>query len=107
MHRGVEVVRDQTLAHQQGVLEVVTLPGHVSDQHVLTQGDFTALAGGAIRHHLTNDHLIAATDDRTVVEAGVLVGALILLQVMGVLLALFVLDDDGGGIHEDHGAVDP
>ena len=107
VNRGVEVVGDQTLADQQRVLVVVTLPGHVSDQNVLTQGDLTAFTGRAIRHHLTDDHRIAAADDWALVQAGVLVGALILLQEVGVVVAVLVLNNDGVGIHIGDSAVHP
>ena len=107
VNRGVEVVGDQTLADQQRVLVVVTLPGHVSDQNVLTQGDLTAFTGRAIRHHLADDHRIATADDRALVQAGVLVGALILLQEVGVVVAVLVLNNDGVGIHIGNGAIHP
>ena len=106
VHRGVEVVAHQALAHQDRVLVVVALPGHVGDQHVLAEGDLAAFAGGAVGQHLTGDHRVAQLHDRAVVEAGVLVGALVLLQVVGVLGALLIADHDGGGIHVGHRAVD-
>ena len=107
VNRGVEVVGDQTLADQQRVLVVVTLPGHISDQNVLTQGDLTAFTGRAIRHHLTDDHRITTADDRSLVQASVLIGALILLQEMGVVVAVLVLNNDGVGIHIGDSAVHP
>ena len=107
VNRSVEIVGDETLAHQQRVLEVVSLPGHVGDQNILTQGDFAALTGRAVRQHLANDHGITATNDGAVVKAGVLVGPLVFLQVMGVVVALLVLHHDRRGIHEGDGAIDP
>ena len=69
----------ETIAQQDRVLIVVALPGHVGDQHILPQGDLAALAGRTIGQHLTGNHRIALADDWTLVEAGVLVGALVLL----------------------------
>ena len=107
MHRGIQVVVDQALAHEDGVLVVVSLPRHVGDQDVLTESDFTALAGRTISQHLADNHRIALTHDRTLVQAGVLVGTLILLQEVGVIHALFVPHHDCRGIHERDGSVDP
>ena len=105
MHRGIEIVLNETLTHEDGILVVVALPGHVGDQHVLTQGDLTALTGRAIGEHLASDHLVAQGHDRAVVEAGVLVGALVLLEVVVVIHPGLVANDDGRGIHIGHGAV--
>ena len=105
VHRGVEVVAHQALRHQDRVLVVVALPGHVGDQHVLAEGDLAAFTGRAVGQHLTGDHRVAELHDRAVIQAGVLVGALVLLQVVGVVVAVFIADHDGGGIHIGHRAV--
>ena len=107
MHRGIEVVLHQSLTHEDGVLVVVSLPGHVGDQYVLTQGDLPALAGGAVRQHLAGNHAIALLHDWSLIEAGVLVGALVLLQHVVMILTLLIADDDLGGVHEHHLAVHP
>jgi hypothetical protein len=56
---------------------------------------------------LASYNLIAKLDDRTLVKASVLIGALILLQVMHMFVAFLIADHDGGGIHEGNSTVDP
>ncbi|CAI8428686.1 MAG: Uncharacterised protein [Synechococcus sp. MIT S9220] len=107
MHRGVEVVVDQTLTHKDCVLVVVTLPGHVSDQHVLTKSDLTAFTGGTIGKHLTHDHRVSLANNRTLVQTGVLIRTLVLLEEMGVFETFFVLHHNRGGINEGDGAIHP
>ena len=41
MYRGVAVFGDHALADEDGVFEVVAIPGHECNQHVLAQGQFT------------------------------------------------------------------
>ncbi len=67
VYRGVEIVGHQALADEQGILVVVSLPGHVSDQNILSQGNFTAFTGGTIRQDLTNNHRITLMDDWTLI----------------------------------------
>jgi hypothetical protein len=82
--RGVAVFGDDTLADQDRVLEVVAVPGHEGDQHVLAQGQFAQVGAGAVGHHVARGHLVAALDDGALVDVGVLVGTLVLDQVVDV-----------------------
>ena len=107
MHRGVEIILNEPFAHQDRIFVVVALPRHVGDQYVLAKGDFAALARRAIGENLAGDHLITLLHDRPLIEAGVLIGTLVLLQHVVVILALLITDDDLGGVHEHHLAVHP
>ncbi|CAI8437743.1 MAG: Uncharacterised protein [Cyanobium sp. ARS6] len=107
MHRGVEVVVDQTLTDKDGVLVVVTLPGHVGDQDVLAKSDLTAFTGGTIGQHLTHNHRVTLPNNRTLVQAGVLIGPLILLEEMGVFETFLVLYHNRSGVNEGDGAIHP
>ncbi len=43
VNRGVAILLNQFLGNQNRILEIVTVPGHKSDQHVLSQGQFAPL----------------------------------------------------------------
>ena len=45
---GVQVLPDQTLVEEDGVLVVVAFPGHEADQDVAAQGDLALIGGGAV-----------------------------------------------------------
>ena len=105
MNRGVEIIGNQTLADEQGILVVVSLPGHVGDQNVLSQRNFPAFTSGTIRQNLSDNDRITVANDWTLVQASVLVGTLILLQKVRVLFAVFIQHNDGVGIHENNGSI--
>src|SRR6185437_1515212 len=82
--RGVVVLADQLLRDEDRVLEVVTAPRHKRDQHVTAKTQLALLRARTIRDHLTLDHTITLADDRLLVDAGVLVGALELGELVDV-----------------------
>ena len=43
------------------VFEVVTLPGHERDEHVLAERQLTHVAGGSVREHVARAHDFART----------------------------------------------
>ena len=69
MDGGVNILLHQTLAEQNGVLVVVALPGHESDQRVLAQGDLAVLSGRAVSDDLADLHVIAFVDDGFLIVA--------------------------------------
>ena len=98
----------QALADQDGVFEVVAAPGHEGHEHVAAQGQLAHVRAGAVGQDLALGHVLPDLDDRLLVDAGVLVRALELRQVVDVgadLLALVgaVLgldaDDDAAAVH--------
>ena len=80
MNGGVTVFRNNTLGNEDGVFEVVTVPRHERDQHVLAKRQFTFVGGSTISNHVTACNLVAQAHQRTLVDVGVLVGALIFSQ---------------------------
>ncbi len=84
MDRGVAVFGDHALGDHDRVFEVVAVPGHEGDQHVLTQSEFAQVGRCAVSHHVTLVHHVATFDDGTLVDVGVLVGALVLDQVVNI-----------------------
>ena len=73
--RGVDVVLHQPLADDDRVLEVVAVPGHERDQHVAAQGQLALVGRGAVGEDLALLDLLADLDDRLLVQAGPLVQA--------------------------------
>ena len=65
----------QLLADDDRVLEVVAVPGHERDQDVAAQGQLALVGGGAVGEDLALLDLLADLDDRLLVQAGPLVQA--------------------------------
>jgi hypothetical protein len=61
--RGVAVVGHHAFGDQDRVFEVVAVPGHEGDQHVLADGDFAQVGRGAVGHHVALGQLVATLDD--------------------------------------------
>src|SRR5229473_2778248 len=89
--RGEHVLLDDALADEDRVLEVVALPRHEGDRHVLAQRQFPGLGGRAVGDDVALPHPVALLHDRLLVDAGVLVGALVLDEVVDVDLARHVV----------------
>ena len=106
MDAGVDILADHAFADNDSVLEVVTLPRHEGNHHVASQSKFAALCGVAFAEHLTLLDLVAFADDRTEVDGGAVVGALVFGEAIFVevvveayeafLFGACVLDDDFG-----------
>ncbi|MNK72514.1 hypothetical protein D3C87_919930 [compost metagenome] len=104
--RGVTILFHHALGEQDGVFEVVAVPRHEGDQHVLAQGQFTDVGGRTIGQHVATRHHVAHFHQRTLVDAGVLVGAGVLDQVVDIHagvgrvgdLGLVDLDHDAAGV---------
>src|SRR5262249_6593570 len=95
--RGEDVVFRDALADEDRVLEVVALPRHERDEHVLTEGELAHVGRRAVREDLARLHLLAGSDDRLLVEAGRLVRALELVELVDVRdlgLVAFGSNDD-------------
>ena len=110
--RGVAVVGDDALADEDRVLEVVAVPGHERDQHVLAERELADVGRGAVGDDVLGLDLVAALDDRALVDVRVLVRALVLDQVVDVdadlarhRLLVVDADDDAVGVDVvDHAA---
>ncbi len=84
VNRGVVVVLDHPLGHENRVLEVVTPPRHEGDQHVPPQRQLPQFGAGSIGQRLPHFHPLPVTHDRLLADAGVLVGALELREAVDV-----------------------
>ncbi len=86
-----------------GVLVVVPFPAHEGAEEVLAQGEFARVCGGAIRERVARRHPLAASHNGAVVDAGTLVGAEELLELVGLFDSGIVVDGDGvAGDGSDH-----
>src|SRR5690606_8427269 len=98
------------LGHQDGVFEVVTVPRHEGHTHVLTQGQFTHIDRRAVGQDVLAGYHVTFFHQRTLVNAGVLVGTGVLGQGVDIHTGLarlhFVIvdaDNDTAGIDRvDH-----
>ena len=84
MDRGETVFLNNTLGQADGVFEVEAVPCHERDAHVLTQSQFTHIGGRTVGHDVAALNPITLAHQRTLVDAGVLVGAGVLGQVVDV-----------------------
>ncbi len=108
-----DVVLDEALGEDDGVLVVVALPGHEGDQQVLAQAELAALGRRPVGQDVAQAHGLALLDHDALVEAGVLVGPAELVDrvhlapersAVPVRLALLVLDGHMLARDLDHGA---
>ena len=84
MDRGEAVFLNHTLGQADGVFEVEAVPRHERDTHVLTQRQLTHVGGRAVGHDVAALNPITLSHQRTLVDAGVLVGAGVLGQVVDI-----------------------
>ena len=117
--RGEDVVADDPLGEQDGVLEVVAVPRHERDEHVAAERQIAEIGRRTVGDDLALDHAVADLHQRTLRDAGRLVRALELLQpvdvdarLRGVALLGRAHDDtrgvdlvdDAGAARRDRGA---
>src|SRR5580704_3008835 len=74
--RGVVVVLDQLIAHENGVFEVVPAPWNEGDEYVASESEFAAFGARTVREDLSLLHAVAYANQRLLVDASVLVGTL-------------------------------
>ena len=105
MDGGENVLHDKALVYEDSVLVVVALPGHEADQHILAEG-YLALAGaGAVGDNVALVHAVAEGYDWSLVDAGALVGAGKLDELIALDIAAVVLDGDVLSVGADDLAV--
>ena len=110
MHRGEDILLDHALVKHDGVLIVVTLPGHESHLEVASEGKFAVFSGISFGEDIAGLHALALVADWTKVDGCALVGfapfgdAVFLYWFFErhelLLLRTVVADADGGCIDE-------
>ena len=78
--RGVAIFLDHALGEQDRVLEVVAVPRHERDQHVLAERELAEIGRRTVGQHVARRDHVTDVHQRTLVEVGVLVGARVLGQ---------------------------
>src|SRR5690606_30943868 len=87
------------------VLIIVAVPGHERDEHILAERQFAKLGRRTVGDDIARADHVAHLYQRTLVDAGILVRALELLQTIDVDARLARLDHVGRADH-DTGRVD-
>ncbi|EKD22004.1 MAG: hypothetical protein ACD_87C00215G0001 [uncultured bacterium] len=110
----IDVVLDDSLADQNGVLIVVAPPGHEGHHYIPSQSQFPTVGGGTIRNDLPFIDLLPFGDNGLLIETGILVRSLILDQVVDIypgiqpfLFGGIAFNDDPRRIHTLHHAGPP
>ena len=93
--RGEDVILHDAFADQDGVFVVVAIPRHERDEAVTAKGQFTQFRRRTIGDDVASSHRIPNLHQRTLVDAGVLVGTLELLKTVDVYAGLVGIDFTG------------
>ena len=96
---GEQVVADEAVADDDRVLVVAALPAHERDEHVAAEGQLALLGGARVGDRLAVGDARPDVDDRALVDAGALVAADELQELVLVELAGVGLDVDALGGH--------
>ncbi len=109
MHRCEDILTHHTLIEHDGVLIVVTLPGHERNLEVTAEGELTLLGGVTLGEDVTLHHTLTLVADRAKVYGSALVG----LAELGQMILLHAVLERGellllGAVITDayHGGVD-
>ena len=73
---GEHVIANDALRQKDRIFEVVAIPRHERDKHVAAKSQITKIGRGTIGDDFASTHLVTNTHQRTLVDAGVLVGTL-------------------------------
>ena len=103
--RREHVVLHDALGDEDRVLVVVAVPGHKRDQHVAAQRQLAELGRRAVGDDVALRHGVADLHQRTLVDAGRLVGALVFHQAIDIDARLGRIEIFGGTDH-DTGGID-
>jgi hypothetical protein len=85
MHRGEAVFLDKALGDDDCIFEVSAFPRKESDNNVLAQGELTALGRRRVGDNVILVNALTLDNSRALVDAGALVGTLVLAQRVGFL----------------------
>ena len=86
MYRGKNILPDEPLGHDDGVLEVVPVPRQECAQHIGAQSQIASIGGAAVCKHIACLHTVAQAHQRLLVDADILVGDLELDQLVDIII---------------------
>ena len=92
MYRGVTIFFNQSFGNKDGVLEVITIPGHECDQHILAQCQFTHVCRRSVGQHIMFGDNISRFYQWPLVDTGILVGTGIFNEVIDINTGLTGID---------------
>src|SRR5690606_26291329 len=84
VNRGEDVVGNDPLGQEDGVLVVVAVPRHERDEHVTAESQITEVGRRTVRENVALVDTVADTNQRTLVDAGRLVRTLELHQTVDI-----------------------
>ena len=90
--RGVAVFLHDALGEQDRVFEVVAVPRHEGDQHVLAERELAQIGRRTVGQRVALRHDVTDVHQRTLVEVGVLVGTGVLGQRVDIDAGIVVAD---------------
>ena len=94
MDRCINIILYKFLTEQNSILVVITLPGHKSDQRVLTKRKLTIGCRRAISDNLSCLNMLTLEHDRSLVVAVALVASHKFSQMIIIFCSVIVLDRD-------------
>src|SRR5581483_6659966 len=104
--RRVAVFLDDAFGDQDRVLEVVAVPGHERDEHVLAERELAQVGRGPVGEHVAPGDHVADVDERLLVHARVMVRARVIGQRVDVDARVVVADLVLVDAHDDAAGVD-
>ncbi|CAB5031615.1 unannotated protein [freshwater metagenome] len=105
VNRGEDIITNNSLVQDDGIFEVVALPWHKGHEQVLTKGEFAVVGRGTFSENIASFELLTFVYTGTLIDAGVLVGTLKLVQFVGALARLFVVHNDMRAVNFDDNAI--
>ena len=106
MDGGKAIFFNHALGNEDGILKVVTVPGHKGDAHILTQRQLTQVDRRAIGQNIATLNQVAFFHNRALVDAGVLVRTGVLGVVVNIHRRLTGLYLGVIGAHYDAAGID-
>ena len=113
MNRSINILFHDALTDENRIFEVVPAPRHERHEHIAAERKLSHLRGGAISDNIAGLDLVADDYDRPLVNAGILIRALILNEIVDIdariprTRRLVGLDDNAGGVDAFHDPVPP
>ena len=103
MDRGEDVVLHDALGDEDTILVVVAVPGHEGDEAVAAQRQLAEIGRGTVSDDVARRNRFAHLHQRALVDAGILVRTLELLQRVDVDARLAGFDIAGGADNDTSG----
>ena len=84
MNRRKTIFLNDSLRDEDRVFEVIAVPGHKGDSHILPKGQLTEIYRWTIGQNVTALNRVARLNNGTLVDTGILVRSLVLREVIDI-----------------------